>query len=252
MRLVSLLLFMTTFLMSCGTGANQQIEANETVEENSSSEEVLSKEEQLLKELPEGVSSEDWNLLLVNPVQALPDDFEVDLVEVDNEQKIDSRLVEAWTSWKEAALQDGHRLFFASGHREVSRQESNFNRTVQEYMDEGMTEAAAIEKAKEYLTEPGHSEHHTGLALDIVDEEWIVSGKGLEPEYEGEESQKWLVSTMADYGFILRYPEGKEEVTGINYEPWHFRYVGVDNAKFIEKNNLTLEEYVELLIMAEQ
>ena len=252
MRLVSLFLFMIAFLMSCSTGETPETEANEIVEENSSSEVVLSREEKLLKELPEGVSYEDWNLILVNPFQALPDDFEVELVEVDNEQSIDNRISESWTSWKEAALQDGHRLFFASGHRDVDRQEINFNRSIQEYMDEGMTEEEAIEKSKEYLTEPGHSEHHTGLALDIVDEEWIVSGQDLDPEYEGEESQKWLVSTMSDYGFILRYPKGKEEITGINYEPWHFRYVGIDNAKFIEKNGLTLEEYVELLIMAEQ
>lgn len=252
MREVGLVLLMSFFLASCSTGENQDIEMNETVEESGLVDEELSEEELLISELPEVVSHEDWNLILVNPDQALPADFDIELVEVDNEQKIDSRIVEAWTSWKEAALQAGHRLFFASGHRDVSRQESNFNRTVQEHMAEGMTEEEAIEKAKEYLTEPGHSEHHTGLALDIVDEEWIVSGQGLEPEYDQEASQQWLVSTMADYGFILRYPEGKEEITGINYESWHFRYVGVESAKFMEENDLTLEEYVELLKKAGQ
>lgn len=251
MRLVSLFLLMVPFLMSCSTSENDQIDVNEPTAESSSSEVVLSKEEILLSELPEGVSHEDWNLILVNPFQALPDNFEIELAEVDNEQKIDSRIVEAWASWKDAALQDGHRLFFASGHRDVGRQANNFNRTIQEYMDEGMSEEEAVEKAKEYLTEPGHSEHHTGLALDIVDEEWIVSGQGLEPEYENEASQKWLLASMTDYGFVLRYPEGKEEITGINYEPWHFRYVGVENAQFMEKNELTLEEYIELLLMAE-
>lgn len=241
--------------MSCTMEENQQteeIEVNEIVEENLPIEKELSKEDQLISELPESVSHEDWNLILVNPFQALPDNFEIDLVEVDNEQRIDGRIVEAWTSWKDAALAEGHRLFFASGHRDINRQAMNFNRTVQEHMDEGLTEEEAVEKAKEYLTEPGYSEHHTGLALDIVDEEWIVSGQGLEPEYDGEASQEWLVSSMADYGFILRYPEGKEEITGINYEPWHFRYVGIENAKFIEENDLTLEEYTELLIKAGQ
>lgn len=243
---------MTSFLMSCTKVEDQEIEVNEQVEENSPIEEELSSEEILLSRLPEDASQEDWNLILVNPFQALPDDFDIELVEVDNEQRIDSRIVEAWTNWKEAALQEGHRLFFASGHRDVSRQASNFNRTTQEYMDEGLTEEEAIEKSKEYLTEPGHSEHHTGLALDIVDEEWIVSGQGLEPEYDEEDSQKWLVSSMSDFGFILRYPKGKEKITGINYESWHFRYVGIENAKYIEENDLTLEEYVELLIKAGQ
>lgn len=258
MRLVRLLLFITPFIMACSTGDSQKVNetteeiTEETTEESKTTEEELSSADLLLNELPEEANHEDWNLILVNPVQALPADFEIELAEVDNEQRIDKRIVDAWTSWKDAALVEGHRLFFASGHRDVERQATNFNRSVQEYISEGLTEEEAIEKSKEYLTEPGHSEHHTGLALDIVDEEWIVSGQGLEPEYENEESQKWLVSSMSDYGFILRYPEGKEEITGISYEPWHFRYVGIENARFIEANNLTLEEYSELLIEAGQ
>src|SRR5699024_1120015 len=118
-------------------------------------------------------------------------------------------------------------------------------------IDSGMSEEEANKKAKEYLTEPGHSEHHTGLALDIVDEAWIVAGNDLEPEYAEEPSQHWLEETMTNNGFILRYPEGKEEVTGILYEPWHFRYVGVENAKFIVENKLALEEFVELLSLRE-
>lgn len=244
---MSLLLFITPFIMACSTGETEKVAVEEKIEESDPVEEELTEEEQLIQELPEGVSQEDWNLILVNPMKALPEDFDIELAEVDNEQRIDGRIVDAWTSWKDAALAEGHRLFFASGYRDVERQRTNFNRSIQQYMDEGMTEAKAIEKSKEYLTEPGHSEHHTGLALDIVDEEWIVSGRGLEPEYENEESQKWLVSTMSDYGFILRYPEGKEDITAIQYEPWHFRYVGVEHAKFMEANDLTLEEYHELL-----
>lgn len=251
MKLVSILMLMTTLLMSCSTNESQNNEENDKIIEESILNETdndLSEEEILLNNLPEEIELEDWNLILVNPVQALPDNFEVELTEVDNEQSIDSRVVEAWTSWKEAALEEGYRLFFASGFRDISKQETNFNHSIQKYMDQGLTEEEAIEKSKEYLTEPGHSEHHTGLALDIVDEDWIVSGQALEQEYENEESQQWLVSSMSDYGFILRYPKGKEEITGINYEPWHFRYVGVENAKFIEENDLTLEEYIELLI----
>ncbi len=246
MRLVSAVMLFVTLLTACSFDESTEEEVTDPVEET----DVI--ENKLVQEIPADANLNDWNLLLVNPEQALPENFDVELVEVDNEQRIDYRISDAWFSWKEAALQEGHRLFFASGYRDVARQEVNFNATVNEHMAEGMTEEEAIEKAKEYLTEPGHSEHHTGLALDIVDEEWIVAGNGLDEEYENEASQNWLISSMTDYGFVLRYPKGKEEITGIQYEPWHFRYVGVDNAKFMEENDLVLEEYVELLMEASQ
>ena len=88
--------------------------------------------------------------------------------------------------------------------------------------------------------------------MDIVDEEWIVAGNGLMPEYDTQESQQWMVDTMADFGFILRYPESKEDVTGIQYESWHFRYVGEENAQFIIEHDLVLEEYIELLQLREE
>lgn len=226
---------------------DSDLEKTETSNENNNEDPELTEEEKLIMELPASASAEDWNLILVNPWKALPEDYEVELVKVNNEQQIDVRIEEAWNNWYEAALSAGHRLFFASGYRGIERQRSNFNSSVQSYMNEGFSEEEAIEKSKEYLTEPGHSEHHTGLALDIVDEEWIVAGNGLETEYEAQASQQWLVSTMADYGFILRYPQGKEEITGINYEPWHFRYVGVESAQFMIEHDLTLEEYTDLL-----
>lgn len=232
-------------IVGCSSEGSFSDQLNPKIED--ASEIGSSGEEELLPNLPDNVSHEDWNLLLVNPDQALPADFDVELSDVDNEQQIDWRIVDAWENWRAAALEEGHRLFLASAFRSVERQADNYQQTLQEYIEAGLSEIEAVEKTKEYLTEPGHSEHHTGLALDIVDEEWIVAGHGLEPEYAEEKSQKWLISTMSDYGFILRYPEGKERMTGIQYEPWHFRYVGVENAKYIEEHNLTLEEYIILL-----
>ena len=233
--------------------SEQQLEeTTENIQNNKESGEEdkvkkISEEEKLIQNLPKEAHLEDWNLILVNPWVALPAEFEPQLVEVDNDQQIDERIVDAWNSWKEAALEAGHHLFLASGHRTVERQSNNFDQQVNEYLNEGLSEEEAIERAKEYLTEPGHSEHHTGLAIDVVDEEWIMEGHGLAPEYDTQASQQWLVETMADFGFILRYPKEKEEITGIEYESWHFRYVGEENAKFITENDLTLEEYIELL-----
>lgn len=258
MRLITILVL--SFLLSACSGVDTPVE-NESIEEQEQVEnpqdqdeevEELSVEEKMIQSLPEEANLEDWNLVLVNPWEALPEGFELDLVEVDNDQRIAQMVEPAWNRWKEAALDAGHRLFLVSGHRTIERQENNFNNQFQEYLNEGLTEEEARERTMEYLTEPGHSEHHTGLALDIVDEEWIVAGNGLTPEYDTQESQQWMVDTMADFGFILRYPESKEDVTGIQYESWHFRYVGEENAQFIIEHDLVLEEYIELLQLREE
>ena len=228
---------------------SQEVERSE----NNADESVeLTEEEKLVEGLPENSNLEDWNLLLVGPKYPLPETFEPQLVEVDNEQFIDERMEDAWYSWREAALQAGYRLFFASGYRSIEHQRSNFNNTYESYLNEGYSEGEALERTKDYLTEPGHSEHHTGLALDIVDEEWIVAGNGLIPEYDTQASQQWMMNTMADYGFILRYPAEKEEITDIQYESWHFRYVGEENAHYIVEHDLVLEEYIELLELREE
>jgi len=244
---------MSFLLLSACTSTENQTEDSTTNGADAPSENVqeepeeLTEEEQLLNDLPDNAHVDDWNLILVNPWEPLPEDYDPELVEVHNQQYIDARIKEAWNEWYDAALAAGHRLFFASGYRSVERQENNFNNQMNEYLNEGLSETESTARTKEFLTEPGHSEHHTGLALDLVDEEWIAAGNGLEQSYENQASQQWLVDTMTDYGFILRYPEGKEDITGIQYEPWHFRYVGEENAQFIEEHQLALEEYIELL-----
>lgn len=251
------LIFSTLLLLSACSNTNESPEEQgennqaQTVEENDETTE-LSEEEILARDLPENVSADDWNLILVGPTDPLPESFEPSLVEVDNEQRIDARIEEAWYAWRDAAEEAGHNLFFASGYRSVERQKNNFNNSVQGYINEGYSEDEATKKTKEYITEPGHSEHHTGLALDIVDQEWIAAGHGLDPEYDTQASQQWLIETMTDFGFVLRYPKDKEDITNILYESWHFRYVGEENAKFMVENDLTLEEYHELLALRDQ
>lgn len=257
MRLTTLLVLSSLLLSACsGTdrGSEEKPVEEQDQIENQKDEEVeeISAEDKMLQSLPENAHSKDWNLVLVNPWQALPEDFEPELVQVDNEQWIAERIESAWNNWKEAALEAGHRLFLASGYRTVERQENNFNNQLEAYLNEGMSEEEARNRTMDYLTEPGHSEHHTGLALDIVDEEWIVAGNGLTTEYDTQASQQWMTETMADFGFILRYPEGKEEVTGIQYESWHFRYVGEENAQFMVEHDLVLEEYIEWLQLREE
>ena len=259
MRLINVLLVSFLALTACGQ-VDELLNKDETEKTDQvvhqpaadSKTEMLTAQEKLALELPANADLEEWNLILVNPWEALPSEFDPNLVVAMNEQQIDSRIIQAWEEWYKAALDAGHQLFFASGHRTVERQSSNFNRTYNNYLSEGYSEEEALLKTKEYLTEPGHSEHHTGLAFDLLDQQWVASGRTLEPDYDSQASQQWLLDTMSDYGFILRYPKGKEEITGIQYESWHFRYVGEEHARFMELHDLVLEEYIELIKLRDE
>ena len=98
-----------------------------------------------------------------------------------------------------------------------------------------------------YLTVPGLSEHHTGLALDVLSIDWYNQGNSLEESFGEMDAGKWLAKNAAQFGFIIRYEKGKEAITGINYEPWHIRYVGIENAEYMYDNQLVLEEYIDQL-----
>ncbi len=230
---------------------NQVIVEDSTQDKIDESKETLTDEEKrqqiLINALPETVSLSDWELILVNNDHPLPEQFEVELKEVEPDKWIDERIADNYTALRDMALENGHRLFFASGYRSVERQQANYDRSINSYIEQGHSKEEARALTEDYIAIPNHSEHHTGLALDIVDQEWIADGNGLVPEYDTQMSQQWLIETAPAFGFILRYPEGKEEVTGINYESWHFRYVGKESAVYIHEHELVLEEYIELL-----
>lgn len=226
-------------------------EVSSPVEESKeSSEPILTPEEkreqEMIAALPD-VSTKNWNLILVNNENPIDENVEIPLETAADQKEIDARIMEPYESWMNAAADAGHNIFLASSYRSVDRQRANYNNSIQGYINEGYSKEEATKMTEDYIAIPGGSEHHTGLALDMIDSEWLNTGKGLVPEYDTQESQHWLVDTAADYGFILRFPKNKEEATGINYESWHFRYVGVENAHFIKKYDLALEEYIELL-----
>ncbi|MEG0475828.1 MAG: M15 family metallopeptidase [Carnobacterium sp.] len=223
----------------------------------SSSEKTLTPEEEqqlkeekehqaMLNELPE-VSTTDWNLDLVNNWTPIDQDITIPLTTLPNGYMIDERMKDAYDDWMSAASEAGYEIVLVSSFRSVDLQQTNYDSSIQRYIDQGHSAEEAKKMTEDYIAIPGGSEHHTGLAIDIVDADWLSTGKGLIPEYDTQESQHWLVDTMADYGFVLRFPQGKEDETGIEYESWHFRYVGVDNARYMEKYQLTLEEYIDLL-----
>lgn len=192
--------------------------------------------------LPE-VSIHDWNLKLVNNVLVLSSAFAPDVTEVADGQYFDTRAVDALNALLDGAKAQGFSTYLSTAYRPYSTQAYIFFGKASQIAWGGEVEYADAEMmARELVAYPGTSEHQLGLAVDIVDSSATV----LEAEaLEDMPLLVWLKEHCHEYGFILRYPKDKEEITGW-YEPWHFRYVGVDAAKYIMENGLCLEEFIEL------
>ena len=181
----------------------------------------------------------DWRMILVNRDFILPDGYMPELenaVEGDySDQKLDYRVAPYYNAMYQAALDDGVELVPISGYRSVERQTRNFENKIQKYIDEGYSEIEATQMAAKIILPPGTSEHNAGLAMDIC---------SLYESFEDTEEFEWLSENAADYGFILRYPEDKQDITKIIYEPWHWRYVGVEAAREMKASGECLEEYL--------
>ena len=182
-----------------------------------------------------------WNLILVNTSNKLPEDFSVKTVELKNGHFIDERAYQDLQNMMDSAKKEGLKPIVCSSLRDVDYQINLYNETIKSYIDKGFSKEKAEEETQKWVAIPGTSEHHTGLALDIVSLDYQL----LDESQENTLEQKWLFENSYKYGFILRYPKDKTNITGISYEPWHYRYVGKEAAKEIFEQNLTLEEYIE-------
>ena len=181
----------------------------------------------------------DWRMILVNRDYILPDGYKPELENaVDSgygDIYLDERVAPYYNEMYKAAYADGIHLIPISGYRSVERQKNNFERKINTYIDAGYSKVEATQKAATIILPPGTSEHNAGLAMDIC---------SLEQNFEDTKEFKWLCENAADYGFILRYPEDKQDVTKIIYEPWHWRYVGVEAAQAMKASGECLEEYL--------
>lgn len=180
---------------------------------------------------------EDWRLLLVNNTISMPKDKMPDLETVGSIQ-VDRRIVDDLQAMLKAASGDGVELTLSSGYRSEERQEELFQKAVEDNRFLGMNLEMAEAVAAESVARAGHSEHNTGLAIDF---NGVLETFDETPEY------RWLQRHAYEYGFVLRYPQEKSELTGIRFEPWHFRYVGREHAEKMRLLNLCLEEYVTYL-----
>lgn len=186
-------------------------------------------------------NKDSWNLLLVNKTHPIPDNYEVPLTTLNGSMKCDERVLEPLVNMLNAASSDGIGLIVCSPYRDYKLQERLFLRKINAYMASGKSYLDAYRISSKDVIMPGASEHQLGLAFDIV-----VNGHAvLDQAFGTTNGGKWLKEHCAEFGFILRYPEGKEDITGIVYEPWHFRYVGVEAATYIMENDITLEEFLE-------
>lgn len=173
--------------------------------------------------------------LLVNINNPIPDGFEPNLEPLPVRYKMDKRAAKALNDMTAAAKQDGITLTPVSAYRSNESQTRNYNNKIKEYESLGYSHEEAVIETGKIIALPGTSEHSLGYAVDL---------NSLEESFENTKTFKWLIEHCADYGFILRYPKDKTDITKISYEPWHYRYVGINHAKEIMSQGICLEEYV--------
>lgn len=214
---------------------------DEILEENSQYSGVAETRSEKETEQEYSFDKDDWRLILVNKQHPVPDDYSVELETIKGNMQCDARIIGDLIAMFQAANADGVNLAVCSPYRDLSRQEWLFERKIKNYMKKGMSYMEAYALASQIVMVPGASEHQLGLAIDINCDTYTSLDEG----FADTEAGKWLAEHCAEYGFILRYPLGKEYITGVEYEPWHFRYVGKEAAEVITGQGICLEEFIE-------
>lgn len=183
----------------------------------------------------------DELLTLVNFENTIPKDWKVDLVQLNNGQSVDRRIYDDLIAMLQAAKSEGLNPLICSSYRTNEKQERLYQNKVSEYLSQGYSKVEASDKAAFWVARPGTSEHQLGLAVDIVS----TKNQRLDRSQENTVEQQWLIQNSWKYGFVLRYPTNKNSITGVGYEPWHYRYVGKEHAKKINELGVCLEGYVK-------
>ena len=181
----------------------------------------------------------DWRLVLANYDNILPEDFTVEVANIDSTRQFDARAIGYLNQMMNDMRKDGiTNVWVQSAYRSVERQKELYDNSIQKYLKQGKTQEEAIALTDEYINKPGSSDHNLGLAVDF---------NNVDNSFAKLKGYQWLLENAENYGFILRYPEDKEDITKIAYESWHWRYVGEENAKKMNELHMCLEEYVEYL-----
>ena len=192
--------------------------------------------------LPAAAAGEtDPLLTLVNPWNTIPEDWTVELKSIGGGHSVDKRCYDDLSAMLRDCRAAGLRPVVRSSYRTRRTQEQLYANKVRQWKGYGYSDSEARKKAAAIVAPPDTSEHQLGLAVDLVD----ASYQTLDTRQADTPAQKWLMAHSWEYGFILRYPTDKSDVTGIIYEPWHYRYVGRDYARQICESGLCLEEWLD-------
>lgn len=198
-------------------------------------------------EVPRISNSElPWYLILINDDYEVPKDYEAKLVSVEGKQ-VDKRIADSLKEMLAEARKAGMSCRICSAYRTPEKQKSLVDADVKKYKARGYDDAEALELTYLGVSPVNHSEHQTGLTVDIIS----TSHQVLDAAHANTKEAKWLKEHCKEYGFIVRYTEDKVDITHRKAESWHFRFVGVNAARYIMDNNLSLEEYVEMYISGE-
>jgi len=196
-------------------------------------------ESETKKESQNSFFQDDWKLILINKQHPIPDDYDFELGKLSGRMECDNRIIDKLLLMMEDAKKEGILLKICSPYRDTEKQEKLFDKKISKYIKNGYSYMDAYKLAGQAVTVPGASEHQVGLALDIISSTY----KSLNEGFGETKAGIWLKDHCYEYGFLLRYPKGKEYITGIEYEPWHFRYVGEEAANIISEKNICLEEF---------
>ena len=190
---------------------------------------------------------DDPRMVLVNHTNKMPDDHTFTTKACGSATAVNKTLqteaADAFLAMQAAAAKDGVTIWMQSGYRSVDYQKNLYDQKTQYFRNKGLSEAEAKKQAANIVNPPGYSEHNCGLAADLNSPEHT----DLTEDFENTEAFRWLSAHAVEYGFILRYPKNAEAVTEITYEPWHWRYVGPENAALIQQSGLCFEDAVAVL-----
>ena len=233
---VIVLVIIAKFWRSSANLGEDKIEENNIT--NKLQTETITPQASNSKDISVSKKESDWNLILVNSSNPIPDKFTVKLKKLKNGYQVDERICSDLEEMFDAARNKGIYPDISSAYRTSDEQQSLYNDKVKEYLGQGLKNVEAERSARTWVALPGTSEHQIGLALDINAEN---------DKCTSDQVYLWLNKNSYKYGFIMRYPPDKSEITGTSYEPWHYRYVGKVAAKALYEKGICLEEYLATL-----
>lgn len=233
-----------------------KINETETPKDTSGSSEnpnetINSEQTAVTTNLPVSSNKDNWALYVIGNDNPLPNDFTVEIKTVAGERTLDKRCADYAIQMLNDAKSQGVGLYVTSAYRSIQYQADNLQNYISRLMAQGYTKEEATKQAHKEIALPGHSEHNAGLAMDIVSNDYWSNHSDLDESFDKLPQYEWLINNSWKYGFILSYPKGKEDITGFIYEPWHYRFVGLEHAKKIHEvyeatgEFLTVNEYIE-------